>query len=100
MGINGYISAAGGAIRSAHKRMVYVIKSDGTTLRLTRSTAMLSSKQWTAPRGFSAAIEPGDTIVVPVKYTDRYAIDSFKDAVDVIYRVGVSTGVIINATRK
>ena len=32
MGINGYISAAGGALRSAHKRMVYVIKSDGTTL--------------------------------------------------------------------
>lgn len=99
MGINSYISAAGGALRSAHKRMVYVVKSDGTTLRLTRSTAMLSSKQWTAPRGFSAAIEPGDTIVVPVKYLDRQAMDSFRDAIDVIYRVAVSTGVIINATK-
>ncbi len=100
MGINAYISAAGGALRSAHKRMVYVIKSDGTTLRLTRNTGMLSSKQWTPPRGYSAAIEPGDTIVVPVKYVDRQGIDSFKDAVDVIYRVAVSTGVVINATRK
>ena len=99
MGINAYISAAGGALRSAHKRMVYVIKSDGTTLRLTRSTAMLSSKKWTAPRGFSATIEPGDTIVVPVKYTDRQALDSFKDAVDVIYRVAVATGVVINASK-
>ena len=99
MSINGYISAAGGAIRSAHKRMVYIIKSDGTTLRLTRSTAMLSSRQWTAPRGYSAAIEPGDTIVVPVKYSDRLALDSFKDAIDVIYRVAVSTGVIINASK-
>lgn len=100
MGINGYISAAGGALRNAHKRMVYVIKSDGTTLRLTRSTAMLSSKKWTPPRGFSASIEPGDTIVVPVKYNDRQGIESFKDTIDVIYRVAVATGVVINATRK
>ncbi len=100
MGINGYISAAGGALRNAHKRMVYVIKSDGTTLRLTRSTAMLSSKKWTPPRGFSASIEPGDTIVVPIKYNDRQGIESFKDTIDVIYRVAVATGVVINATRK
>lgn len=100
MGINGYISAAGGALRNAHKRMVYVIKSDGTTLRLTRNTALLSSKKWTPPRGFTASIEPGDTIVVPIKYNDRQGIESFKDAIDVIYRIAVSTGVIINATRK
>jgi len=100
MGINGYISAAGGALRNAHKRMVYVVKSDGTTMRLTRSTAMLSSKQWTAPRGFSAAIEPGDTIIVPLKYTDREGIEGFKDAVDTIYKIGVAAGVVVNAIRK
>ena len=97
MGINAYISAAGGALRSAHKRMVYIVKSDGTTLRLTRSTAMLSSKEWRAPRGYSAAIEPGDTIIVPVKYLDRQPIEGFKDAVDIIYKIGVAAGVIINA---
>ena len=61
---------------------------------------MLSSKQWTAPRGFSAAVEPGDTIVVPVKYLDRQPIESFRDAIDVIYKVGVSAGVLINASKK
>ncbi len=100
MSINAYINAAGGAIKSAHKRMVYLLKSDGTTIRLTRSTAMLSSKQWTAPRGFTANVEPGDTIVVPVKYSDRQSLENFKDAIDVIYKVGVSAGVIINAIRK
>ena len=100
MTINGYINAAGGAIKSAHKRMVYLLKSDGTTIRLTRSTAMLSSKQWTAPRGFTAKVEPGDTIVVPVKYSDRQSLENFKDAIDVIYKVGVATGVIVNAIRK
>ena len=100
MTINGYVNAAGGAIKSAHKRMLYLLKSDGTTIRLTRSTSMLSSKQWTAPRGFSAKVEPGDTIVVPVKYMNRESIESFKDAIDVVYKVAVSAGVIINATNK
>ena len=99
MTINGYVNAARGAIKSAHKRMIYLLKSDGTTIRLTRSTSMLSSRQWTAPRGFSAKVEPGDTIVVPVKYMNRESIDNFKDAVDVVYKVAVATGVVINATK-
>ncbi|MBQ7545038.1 MAG: SLBB domain-containing protein [Synergistaceae bacterium] len=97
MSINGYVNAAGGPLKSAHKRMVYLLKSDGTTIRLTRSTAMLSSKQWTPPRGFSANVEPGDTIVVPVKYSNREASENFREAVDVIYKVAVAAGVIINA---
>ncbi len=98
MSINGYINAAGGQIKSAHKRLLYLLKADGTTIKLTRSTSLLSSKAWTPPRGFSAKVEPGDTIVVPVKYMDRMGIESFKDAIDVIYRVAVSVGVILRAT--
>lgn len=98
MSINGYVNAAGGPLKSAHKRMIYLLKSDGTTIRLTRSTAMLTSKKWTPPRGFSAKVEPGDTIVVPVKYLDRQSMESFKDAIDVIYKVAVAVGVIIDAT--
>ena len=96
MGINGYISAAGGAIKSAHKRMVYLLKSDGSTVRLTRSTAMLSSKQWTPSRGQSAKVEPGDTIVVPVKYMNRESIETLKDTIDIIYKVAVAVGVILD----
>ena len=94
MGINAYINAAGGAIKTAHKRMVYLVKSDGTVIKLTRSTAMLSSKKWKAPRGFSAKVEPGDTIVVPVKYVDQTSITSLKDATDIIYKMAVAVGVI------
>ena len=99
MSINSYVNAAGGAIRSAHKRMIYLIKSDGSTIRLTRSTAMLSSKQWTAPRGFSAKVEPGDTIVVPVKYMNRESTETLKDTIDIIYKLAVSVGVILNNTK-
>ena len=97
-GINSYINDAGGALKNAHKRMLYLLKSDGTSVKLTRSTAMLSSKEWKGPRGAVMKVEPGDTIVVPVKYLDRQNVESFKDAVDIIYKVAVATGTIINVT--
>ena len=95
MSINSYVNASGGAIKTAHKRMLYLIKSDGTVIKLTRNTAMLTSKQWKAPPGFSAQVEPGDTIVVPVKYTDRNSLENLRDTIDVIYKVAVSVGVIL-----
>ena len=95
MSINSYVNAAGGPLKNAHKRMIYLLKADGTSVKLTRSTAMLSSKTWKAPRGYSAKIEPGDTIVVPVKYMDRTSVESLKDTIDIIYKVAVSAGVLI-----
>jgi protein involved in polysaccharide export with SLBB domain len=96
MGINDYVSAAGGYLRVAHKRMLYLLKADGTVVRLTRNTGMLSNKKWTPPKGFSATVEPGDTIVAPVKYSSRESLEAFRDAIDVIYKVAVAVGVIIN----
>ena len=93
--VTSYINAAGGAVKNAHKRMVYLLKSDGSTIKLTRNTSMLSNKAWIAPKGFSAIVEPGDTIVVPVKYLDSTSRESFKDAVDIIYKVAVAIGVIV-----
>jgi protein involved in polysaccharide export with SLBB domain len=95
MGINDYVNTAGGYLRVAHKRMIYLLKNDGTVVRLTRDTGALSSKKWTAPRGFSATVEPGDTIVAPVKYSNRESAESLKDVVDTIYKVAVAVGVIL-----
>ncbi|MBQ9419498.1 MAG: SLBB domain-containing protein, partial [Synergistaceae bacterium] len=95
MSINSYVNAAGGATKTAHKRMLYLIKSDGTILKLTRTTAMMTSKQWKAPPGYSAKVEPGDTIVVPVKYTDRQSFENLRDTIDLIYKTAVSVGVFI-----
>jgi protein involved in polysaccharide export with SLBB domain len=96
MGINDYVNAAGGYLRVAHKRMIYLLKGDGTVVRLTRDTSALSGKRWTAPKGLSATVEPGDTIVAPVKYSSRESVDSLKDVVDVIYKVAVAVGVVLN----
>jgi protein involved in polysaccharide export with SLBB domain len=96
MGINDYINAAGGYLRTAHKRMLYLMKGDGTVVRLTRATGVFASKKWTPPKGLSAVVEPGDTIVAPVKYSDRQSFESFRDAIDIMYKVAVAVGVILN----
>ncbi|MDR1875129.1 MAG: SLBB domain-containing protein [Synergistaceae bacterium] len=95
MGIDDYVNAAGGYLRSAHKRMLYLLKSDGTVVRLTRGAGLFSKKKWEPGKGFTARVEPGDTIVAPVKYSDRQSFEAFKDAVDIIYKVAVAVGVII-----
>jgi protein involved in polysaccharide export with SLBB domain len=96
MGISDYVNASGGYLRSAHKRMIYLLKGDGSIVRLTRDTSMLSSKKWTPPKGFSSVIEPGDTIVAPVKYSNRESFEAFRDVIDIIYKVAVAAGVLIN----
>jgi protein involved in polysaccharide export with SLBB domain len=95
MGIDDYVNAAGGYLRSAHKRMLYLLKSDGTVVRLTRGASLLSKKRWVPAKGFSAVVEPGDTLVAPVKYSRSQSFEAFKDAVDVIYKIAVAVGVII-----
>jgi protein involved in polysaccharide export with SLBB domain len=95
MSINDYINAAGGYLRVAHKRLIYILKGDGSVVRLTKDTSMFSSKKWTASKGFSPIIEPGDTIVAPVKYSNRESAETLADVVDIIYKVAVAVGVIL-----
>ena len=56
---------------------------------------MFASREWRAPQGFSATVEPGDTIVVPVKYLNSQSFEALKDSIDIIYKLAVAVGVII-----
>jgi polysaccharide export outer membrane protein len=95
MGIDDYVNTAGGYLRSAHKRMLYLLKTDGAVIRLTRGAGLLSKKKWIPAKGFSAVVEPGDTIVAPVKYSNRQSFEAFRDSIDIIYKVAVAVGVIL-----
>jgi hypothetical protein len=75
--------------------MIYLLKSDGSVVRLTRDTSVLSNKKWMASKGFSSVIEPGDTIVAPLKYSNRESAEALANAVDIIYKVAVAVGVIL-----
>jgi len=83
-------------MREAHGRLVYLMKTDGSVARLTRDTGVLSGRRWIAPRGFSSTVEPGDIILVPLRPpTDRRTLEAVRDAVDIMYRIAVSLGVLL-----
>ena len=57
-----YIDLSGGLTRRADKKLIYVVRASGTVIASNRS-------KWFG-RGAATAIQPGDTIVVPLE-TDR-----------------------------
>ena len=57
-----YIDLSGGLTRRADRKLIYVVRANGAVVAATRS-------RWLG-RGQRLAIEPGDTIVVPLE-TDR-----------------------------
>ena len=57
-----YINLSGGLTRRADKKLIYVVRASGAVIASNRS-------KWFG-RGAATAIQPGDTIVVPLK-TDR-----------------------------
>jgi polysaccharide biosynthesis/export protein len=53
-----YLMQAGGTTNMANKRATFVVRADGT---------VIGSRGWIAGDGLSAALQPGDMIVVPEK---------------------------------
>jgi protein involved in polysaccharide export with SLBB domain len=97
MPVRAYLDRSGGYLRSAHKRMIYLQRADGSMERLVKDVGITGGGRWIPPAGMSAAVEVGDAIVVPVKITNRESIEAFKEGLDIIYKVAVSAGVVIAA---
>ncbi len=80
-----YINLSGGTTRKADKRQIYVVRADGSSVA--QSGSSLS-------RNYSVAIQPGDTIVVPLD-TERMPRLPFWQAVtQIIYNLAVSVAAI------
>ncbi len=80
-----YINQSGGATRKADLRQIYVVRADGSVL--THGGSRLS-------RNYSVAIQPGDTIVVPLD-TERMPRLPFWQAVtQIIYNLAVSVAAV------
>ncbi len=94
-----YIGMAGGYTKYADEDNVYVLRADGTAMKLSRGFFNWSSSRsrWelSAFSGDTKKIQPGDSIVVPEKL-DRIAwLRQFKDLTQVLYQVALTTGVVI-----
>lgn len=80
-----YVAQSGGTTKKADRRRVYIVRADGSVA--TRSGSFLS-------RNYDVAINPGDTIVVPLD-TERMPRLPFWQAVtQILYNVAVSVAAV------
>ncbi len=92
-----YIRLAGGYLDIADKNNIYLLKVDGSAMRLKKKFfAMVwdpETKRWT--RDVRVELDPGDTIVVPYKIRMVPWLRNIKDITQIIYQLAVTTGVVI-----
>ena len=94
-----YIAMAGGYSPYANKDNTYVLKIDGTAMKLARGFLEWDNadSRWsmTAFGKDIRDIEPGDTIVVPEKLEHIAWLRETKDLTQILYQIAVAAGVII-----
>lgn len=80
-----YLSLSGGTTRKADRKQIYVVHADGSVA--SRNASLLR-------RSYSSAIQPGDTVVVPLD-TERMPRLPFWQAVtQIIYNLAVSVAAV------
>jgi protein involved in polysaccharide export with SLBB domain len=94
-----YIEMSGGYAKYADKKNVYVLKVDGSAMKLSQGSTRWndSNARWelTAFSEDIKEIEPGDTIIVPEKL-DRIAwLRHTQSLTQILYQVAVTAGVAV-----
>jgi protein involved in polysaccharide export with SLBB domain len=99
-----YLNMVGGPTESAEDGQIYVVKANGSVFSKAQSSFFGSvswdsdSKRWTAGRSFgSAALDPGDTVIVPKKIEEYPWLRIVKDITQIAYQIAVAAGVILVA---
>jgi hypothetical protein len=94
-----YISMTGGYSGNADKKNVYVLKVDGSAMRLSHGLTRWSDTRdrWELS-AFSDEIkdiEPGDTIVVPEKLERLAWLRYAKEVSQLLYQIAITAGVAV-----
>jgi polysaccharide biosynthesis/export protein len=80
-----YVALSGGTTRKADSRKIYVVRADGS---------VVAQRSGLLRRGYYVAIQPGDTIVVPLD-TERIPRLPFWQAVtQIVYNLAISVAAI------
>jgi len=96
-----YIKLAGGYTEGADKSNVFILKVDGSAVKLKQGLLGINlerikwnkeAKRWEIGGN---ALEPGDTIVVPEKLTRIAWLRNIKDITQILYQIAVTAGVLI-----
>ena len=96
LGVGDYIRMAGGYTRNASPGRIYLLKVDGTAVRLDTGGSWPFGKQGNAGGMVVRALEPGDAIIVPQKVQSYKGLRSTRDWVDVVFKIAMSAASIHN----
>ncbi|MBO8154701.1 MAG: SLBB domain-containing protein [Thermovirga sp.] len=92
-----YIRMAGGYTRDANPERIYILKVDGTAVRVKKNYR--ASAPWVKKFGKEAEwglLEPGDAIIVPQKLESYRGLRNTRDYIDIIYKLAVTAASIHN----
>jgi len=97
--INQYVRMAGGYTSEASPARTYILKADGTAMRVKASAR--SDTPWVKEfnGGKMPLVEPGDAIVVPHKLSSYRGLRQTRDYVDIIYKVAVTAAAVHNISK-
>ncbi|NOZ25588.1 MAG: polysaccharide export protein [Nitrospirae bacterium] len=91
-----YISLAGGYTENADDDNVYILKADGSALKVSKGFLGLSwnseYSRWDVGAG---QVESGDTIVVPEKLERIAWMRNIRDITQILYQIAVTSGVLL-----
>ena len=90
LGVGDYIRMAGGYTRNASPGRIYLLKVDGTAVRLDTGGNWPFGKPNNAHGMVVRALEPGDAIIVPQKVQSYKGLRNTRDWVDVIFKIAMS----------
>ena len=99
-----YLNMVGGPTENADKKHMYLVKADGSVISKSQEgffglAAWDSKRQrWTIGGGFdSMKVDPGDTIIVPMKIETYPWLRVAKDITQILANVALTAGVIVAA---
>jgi len=97
LGVGDYLRMAGGYTRSASPGRIYLLKVDGTAVRLDTGGSWPFGKSNSSSNGLVVrALEPGDAIIVPQKVQSYKGLRNTRDWVDVIFKIAMSAASVHN----
>jgi len=87
-----YLNLAGGPVENADRDHIFMLKADGSVV--TQENVGGGFFMFGESGLMSARVEPGDSIMVPEKLTEYHLMKDFKDFIQIIYQIAITTGVL------
>lgn len=94
-----YLEKAGGVTRDGDEKDMYIIRADGSVFSRQQASFGIhwddASRSWTFGSFMAAALQPGDTLVVPQKLERTAWLRDIKDITQILANVALTAGTVL-----